>query len=250
MGAEAEKMASMTGLEIGIDHKSYPSLAGAPERRIFDGFRLAVDPGGFVCLLGPSGIGKTTLLNMVSGLDKDYSGRIVFSGVPEPRMAYVFQTPRLLPWRTVLENILLPLPSTEAARETGLELLANMGILDTRDAYPERLSLGMQRRVALARAFAIEPAVLLMDEPFTSLDEGTADRLRELLMAMLAQRPTTVLFVTHDSRDAIRMADRILVLSGSPAQAVKDIRVGLSLVERLDKVAIEAFHGRFLAQSQ
>jgi ABC-type nitrate/sulfonate/bicarbonate transport system ATPase subunit len=243
-------MATMTGLEIGIAHKCYPPLGSAPMRRIFEGFHLAVDPGAFVCLLGPSGIGKTTLLNMISGLDTDYSGRIEFRGAPQPRMGFAFQTPRLLPWRTVLENILLPLPSTEASRKTALDLLAGMGMSDTQDVYPERLSLGMQRRVALARAFAIDPDILLMDEPFVSLDESTADRLRDLLIGMLAQRPATVLFVTHDSRDAIRMANRIIVLAGAPVQAVKDIRVGLSHGERQDKGAIEAFRGRFLAQSQ
>jgi NitT/TauT family transport system ATP-binding protein len=243
-------MATLTGLDIEIAHKSYPPLGGAPARRIFEGFHLSIDPGEFVCLLGPSGIGKTTLLNMISGLDTDHSGRIEFRGVPKPRMAYVFQSPRLLPWRTVLENILLPLPPTEVARRMALDLLASMGMSDTQNIYPERLSLGMQRRVSLARAFVIDPDILLMDEPFTSLDEATADRLRDLLVGMLARRSSTVLFVTHDSRDAIRMASRIIVLSGSPVRAVKDLRVELSHGERLDKGAIEAFRGRFLAQAQ
>lgn len=243
-------MATMTGLDIEIFDKSYPASGSAPMRRLFREFRLVVDPGTFVCLLGPSGIGKTTLLNTISGLDLDYAGRIAFHGVQEPRIGYVFQTPRLLPWRTVLENILLPLPRTEDARRTAIDLLAGMGMSDTLDVYPERLSLGMQRRVALARAFAIDPDILLMDEPFVSLDEATADRLRELLSGMLAQRPATVLFVTHDSRDAIRMANRIIVLSDSPVQIVKDIRVGLSHGERRDKEAVEAFRGRYLAQAQ
>jgi NitT/TauT family transport system ATP-binding protein len=242
-------MAAVTGLEIEIAHKSYPPLGGAPLRRIFEGFHLSVDPGAFVCLLGPSGIGKTTLLNMISGLDTDYSGRIAFDGTAKPRIAYVFQTPRLLPWRTVLENILLPLPSTDAARRTTLDLLASMGMLDSQDVYPERLSLGMQRRVALARAFAIDPDILLMDEPFTSLDEPTADRLRDLLVRMLAQRSASVLFVTHDSRDAIRMASRIVVLAGSPVQTIRDIPVKLSQGERQDKGVIEAFRDRFLTYS-
>ena len=239
----------MTGLDIEIFDKNYPASGSAPMRRLFREFRLVVDPGTFVCLLGPSGIGKTTLLNTISGLDPDYAGRIAFHGVQEPRIGYVFQTPRLLPWRTVLENILLPLPRTEDARRTAIDLLAGMGMSDTLDVYPERLSLGMQRRVALARAFAIDPDILLMDEPFVSLDEATADRLRELLSGMLAQRPATVLFVTHDSRDAIRMANRIIVLSDSPVQIVKDIRVGLSHGERRDKEAVEAFRGRYLAQA-
>lgn len=240
----------MTGLEIEALHKIYPSLGGTPLRRILENFHLAIDPGTFVCLLGPSGIGKTTLLNMISRLDSDYSGQIAFQGRPNPRIGYVFQTPRLLPWRTVLQNILLPLPLTEDSRQTALSLLADMGMSDTRDVYPGRLSLGMQRRVALARAFAIDPDILLMDEPFVSLDEATADRLRDLLMRMLELRPATVLFVTHDSRDAVRLADRIIVLSGSPAQIVKDIHVGLSDDERRDESAIEAFRGRYLAQSQ
>jgi ABC-type nitrate/sulfonate/bicarbonate transport system ATPase subunit len=243
-------MATLTGLEIEIFRKSYPPLGSVPMRRIFEDFHLTVAPGAFVCLLGPSGIGKTTLLNMISGLDTDYSGRIAFQGAPAPRVGYVFQTPRLLPWRTVHENILLPLASTEAARKTALDLLARMGMSDTVNVYPERLSLGMQRRVALARAFAIGPDILLMDEPFVSLDEATADRLRDLLIEMLEQRPATVLFVTHDSRDAIRMANRIIDLSGAPAQIVKDIRVGLSQGERRDTGAIEAFRGRYLAQSE
>jgi ABC-type nitrate/sulfonate/bicarbonate transport system ATPase subunit len=103
--------------------------------------------------------------------------------------------------------------------------------------------------VALARSFAIDPDVLLMDEPFVSLDETTADRLRNLLIGILAQRPATVLFVTHDSRDAIRMANRIIVLSGSPVQVVKDVRVALSDGERQDQRIIESFRGRYLAQS-
>lgn len=240
-------MATMTGLKIETIHKFYPPLGSAPMRLIFKKFHLTVEPGEFVCLLGPSGIGKTTLLNMISGLDSDYSGEIVFCGSTRPRIGYVFQNPRLLPWRTVLENILLPLPSTASARETALGLLASMGMSDTLDVYPERLSLGMQRRVALARAFAIDPDILLMDEPFVSLDEATSDRLRDLLTRILAQRPATVLFVTHDSRDAIRMANRIIVLSGSPVHAVKDIRVELNFHERQNPGAIETFRRTYLA---
>jgi ABC-type nitrate/sulfonate/bicarbonate transport system ATPase subunit len=242
-------MAAMTGLEIDIIRKHYPSVGGGPARLVFEEFHLAVEPRTFVCLLGPSGVGKTTLLNMVAGLDRDYVGRITFGGKPESRIGYVFQSPRLLPWRTVLENIVLPQPAGDAARRSALALLAEMGMSDTRDVYPERLSLGMQRRVALARAFAVDPNLLLMDEPFVSLDEATADRLRDLLIGMLALRPATVLFVTHDSRDAVRLADRIVVLSGPPVRIAKDIGVFLSRQERKDAKVIEAFRGHHIALS-
>jgi len=241
-------MAAMTGLKIDIVRKGYPAADGAPARRIFEEFHLSVEAGTFVCLLGPSGIGKTTLLNIVAGLDRDYSGEVAFSSAEQPRIAYVFQTPRLLPWRTVLQNITIPLQPGDRARKTALALLDEMGISDTLNVYPDRLSLGMQRRVALARAFAIHPDLLLMDEPLVSLDEATADRLREQLTDMLEHRPATVLFVTHDSLDAVRLADRIIVLSGSPARIVEDIPVSLSRRERRDRVAVEAFRRRLLAQ--
>jgi NitT/TauT family transport system ATP-binding protein len=240
-------MAAMTGLEIDILHKRYPAADGSPARRIFEEFHLDVETGTFVCLLGPSGVGKTTLLNIVAGLDPDYSGRVVFSRRSRPCVAYVFQTPRLLPWRTVLENVMLPLPPGDRARKSALSLLDEMGLSDALNVYPDRLSLGMQRRVALARAFAIRPDTLLMDEPLVSLDEATADRLRDHLTGMLELRPATVLFVTHDSLDAVRLADRVIVLSGSPAQIVKDIRVGLSRRERRDKAVVEAFRRDYLA---
>jgi NitT/TauT family transport system ATP-binding protein len=240
-------MAAMTGLKIDILRKRYPAADGSPARRIFEEFHLDVETGTFVCLLGPSGVGKTTLLNIVAGLDPDYSGQVVFSRRSRPCLAYVFQTPRLLPWRTVLENVMLPLPPGDKARNSALSLLDEMGLSDALNVYPDRLSLGMQRRVALARAFAIRPDILLMDEPLVSLDEATADRLRDHLAAMLEIRPATVLFVTHDSLDAVRLADRIIVLSGSPAEIVKDIRVGLSRGERRDKAVVEAFRRDNLA---
>jgi NitT/TauT family transport system ATP-binding protein len=240
-------MAAMTGLKIDILRKRYPAADGSPARRIFEELHLDVEAGTFVCLLGPSGVGKTTLLNIVAGLDPDYSGQVVFSRRSRARVAYVFQTPRLLPWRTVLENVMLPLPPGDPARKSALSLLDGMGLSDALNVYPDRLSLGMQRRVALARAFAIRPDILLMDEPLVSLDEATADRLRDQLTGMLELRPATVLFVTHDSLDAVRLADRIIVLSGSPAEIVKDIQVGLSRSERRDKAIIQAFRRDYLA---
>lgn len=242
----------MTGIAVEIARKRFPPVGGAPPLTVYDGFRLDVEPGSFVCLLGPSGIGKTTLLNIIAGLDRDFEGTVRFAGTPGPRVAYAFQTPRLLPWRTVLQNILLVMPdgATAAGEAAARRLLVEMGLGEAAGVYPERLSLGMQRRVALARAFAIEPDLLLMDEPFVSLDEATAERLRELLLGLLARRPATVLFVTHDSREAVRLADRLVVLDGPPAAIRSDFAVSLSAAERHDPAAIDGVREALRADVQ
>lgn len=231
-------MAAMSAIHIDIAEKRYPAVAGAPARDVFRDFRLEVAANEFLVLLGASGLGKTTLLNIVAGLDTAYSGKVSF-GAGTPCIAYAFQSPRLLPWRTVLENVALPLPSGEEARGRAMAMLGEVGLADLASAYPERLSLGQQRRVALARAFVIEPDVLLMDEPFVSLDEAGAARLRELLRRLLAKRPATVLFVTHDSREAVELASRVVVLEGEPARVVRDAPVGLSREERAAPARID-----------
>ena len=237
----------MIGLEVSIVAKRFPAAGGAPPRLVYRDFRLSVAPGAFVAILGPSGCGKTTLLNLIAGLDRGYEGEISLDGRPEPRSGYAFETPRLLPWRTVLENVLLPLPAGRQARERARALLAEMGLDAARDAYPSRLSLGMQRRAALARAFAVEPDLLLLDEPFVSLDEATAERLRDLLGALLARHPATVLFVTHDSREAVRLADRIVALAGAPARLVRDVDVRLTADERRSPDAVDGFRARLVS---
>lgn len=217
----------MTSVRIDVAEKVFPATGGAPERALYADFRLEIADRSFVALLGPSGLGKTTLLNMVAGVDHDFRGRVAF-GADAPRIGYAFQSPRLLPWRTVLQNVLLPLPEGAAHEARAREVLDEMGLGDALHVFPERLSLGMQRRVALARAFALEPDLLLMDEPFVSLDEGNAERLRDLLSELISRRPTTVLFVTHDSREAVRLADRVVVLAGPPVRIERDVAVDLS----------------------
>lgn len=237
----------MTGIAIDIGEKRFPAAAGAPSRLIYRDFRLEVAPFAFVVLLAPSGLGKTTLLNMVAGLDRDFSGTIRFRPAagtatrPEgPRLAYAFQSPRLLPWRSVVDNVALPLGRDPAAMEKALAMLRQVGLEEQAHAFPERLSLGQQRRAALARAFVIDPDVLLMDEPFVSLDEAGAARLRDLLRRLLVQRPATVMFVTHDSREAVELGSRIVRLDGVPAQIVADVAVELSPQERRSPDAVEA----------
>ncbi len=151
----------------------------------------------------------------------------------------MFQEPRLLPWLTVEDNLRLVLPDRP---ETEVEIdawLAGMELADVRTVFPSRLSLGMARRVALARAFIIRPTVLLMDEPFVSLDEPTAERLRRLLLETLRAHPATVVFVTHSLREAIMLADRIALLTPAPTHVLEVLDVPLAPAERFDEAAIE-----------
>jgi ABC-type nitrate/sulfonate/bicarbonate transport system ATPase subunit len=227
-------------LVVEIRGKSFAAADGAPRLVLRDvAFRIA--PGEFVALVGPSGCGKTTLLNLIAGLDADFTGSVRLGDAPtaEARLGYVFQQPRLLPWRTVFENIALVLrePAAPGAIE---RLLDEVGLAGARDAYPARLSLGMARRAAIARALAIAPELLLMDEPFASLDEVTADRLRALVVELWRARPTTVLFVTHDAREAVLLADRILFLSEPPGRLLADLPVKLAREARADRAAVEA----------
>ena len=202
------------------------------------GIDLEIEEGEFFVLLGPSGCGKTTTLGILLGLDPNYAGSID-PAFGQLRIGAVFQEPRLLPWRTVEDNIRLALPDAMAGRDLS-ELFVQVGLADFRNAYPAELSLGMARRAALARAFAIEPELLVLDEPFVSLDEATANRLRDRLAGLLAERPATVLMVTHNIREAVRLADHLLILSDRPAHLVEAVDIDLLPAARSGEPA-EAF---------
>ena len=213
-----------------IREKRYQRSRGASPHVALANLSLRIEPGEIVALVGPSGCGKTTFLNIVAGLDSEFDGevRLALRADGDPaRVGYVFQEPRLLPWRTVYENIALVLPPHRADPLIA-ELLKAVGLADARDLYPPQLSVGMSRRVAIARAFAIEPDLLLMDEPFVSLDHDTVEQLRELLLKLWHTRPTTVLFVTHDLREALVLADRLVLLSAAPGQVVGELPVDLA----------------------
>lgn len=233
---------------IRIAEKTWPAVGRREALAVLRDVALDVEAGSFVVLTGPSGCGKSTLLNIVAGLDRDYAGSIAFNPA-EPRLAFVFQTPRLLPWRTVEENIALAIAEGDPAIARVPEMLEAVGLTEARHAYPERISLGMQRRAALARAFVLEPDLLLMDEPFVSLDEDTARALRELLMQLWNRRPTTVLFVTHDRTEAVTLATRILRMSGGNATIDRDEPVRLSRGERADRAAVEAEQTRIFGRT-
>ncbi len=235
----------MSTLEITVREKRFPAVGEAPALTVFRDLRLAGRRGELICLFGPSGCGKTTLLNIVAGIDRAFEGvvRLPGSGAATgARIGYVFQTPRLLPWRTVEQNVRLVAPEGAAAARIE-HLLAETGLAEFRHVYPPRLSVGMRRRAALARAFAAEPDMLLRDEPFVSLDGPTARRLRRLLLDIWARAPTTVLFVTHDLTEAIELADRIIFLSDLPARVVADVPVNIPRDER-DTGAVARFRER------
>ncbi len=244
-------MASVGELHIDVRAKRFPAVGQASPVTAIRDLRFSVRPGEFVCLLGPSGCGKTTLLNIVAGLDRDYEGTIDLpSTAARPVLGYVFQTPRLLPWRTVEENVALVLNPSRARSGIVDELLRATGLADFRHAYPERLSVGMTRRVALARAFAVTPDLLLMDEPFVSLDEPTAERLRALLLDIWQARPTTILFVTHDTREAARLADRVIVLTPSPASVRSVVSIDTPRDERAQSKVLDRIRQQILQPTQ
>lgn len=234
----------MSAIQIDIRDKTY--IASGHEHRAIENLNLLVNSNEFVCLVGPSGCGKTTLLNIVAGLDEHYQGRInIGLGDQPPHIGYIFQNPRLLPWYTVRQNIELVFEGSPPADLIDA-LLLDMQLQEVQHTYPEHLSLGMQRRVAIIRAFAINPDILLMDEPFVSLDAPTARQVRNQLYSLWRQRPHTVLFVTHDLREAIALADRLIFLSSAPMKIINDIVVGLSRSERDDAAKIERFREHLL----
>ncbi len=238
----------MTRIHVHITDKTFPAVDKAGPHRTIAHLDFTLESGEFVCLVGPSGCGKTTLLNIIAGLDLDYEGDITLAEQHvQPKIGYVFQNPRLLPWRTVRENIELA-TTGESPSQVIDALLEAMQLSRSQHVYPERLSLGMSRRAAIIRAFAIDPELLLMDEPFVSLDTPTARQVRELLVKLWQQRPHTVLFVTHDLREAIALADRLIFLSAAPMTVVSEIRVPIPRDERSDENTVETFR-RHLIQN-
>ena len=236
----------MTDVRININNKTFPAAGNAEPHMAISQLYFSLNANEFVCLVGPSGCGKTTLLNIIAGLDNDYDGEIVLNHRhATPTIGYVFQNPRLLPWRTVRENIELALPDYFSPQSID-SLLNAMNLLKVQHVYPERLSLGMSRRVAIVRAFAIDPNILLMDEPFVSLDSPTARQVRDLLINLWIQRPHSILFVTHDLREAISLADKLIFLSTAPMEIVTEISVSIPRDQRNDESRIEFFRQQLL----
>jgi NitT/TauT family transport system ATP-binding protein len=193
-----------------------PPTKHQPTVRALDGLDFELAGQTFVSMVGPSGCGKSTFLNIVSGIETPTSGSLTVTaddGSPA-RLGYVFQDPRLLPWRTVIDNLLyVHRDKSEEAKERVAKYLEMVGLAGFSQMYPAHLSGGMQQRVGIARAFSVEPDLLLMDEPFSHLDAITARTLREELQAIWQQTKKTVLFVTHDVLEAVQLSDRIIIVA-------------------------------------
>ncbi|MFA6236847.1 MAG: ABC transporter ATP-binding protein [Bacteriovorax sp.] len=194
---------------------------------IFTDLNLEINNGEFVCIIGPSGCGKSTLLHLLAGFIKNKSGNICTTH----RKSVVFQKHNLFPWKTVLQNIMLGL-TTKGSSQTMAKTRARtyldfVGLSEHEDKYPYQLSIGMQQRVGIARAFAEDPELLLMDEPFGSLDAQTRYKMQQLLFDIWQKESKTIIFITHDIDEAILLADRIIVLSNSPARVKAEIQLTL-----------------------
>jgi NitT/TauT family transport system ATP-binding protein len=208
--------------------KFFPREDGSP-MLVLDRVSFDTQEYGITCLLGPSGCGKSTLLNAIAGLERldDGAAEVVADGVQgkkRPELGYVFQDPRLLNWKRVEDNLIFALKGMGVERSEWRERVSRyldlVGLAEFRRQYPLYLSGGMRQRVGLARALAVEPEVLLMDEPFSKLDQLTARRLREDTLAICARLKQTALMVTHDVEEAAYMGDRVVILSARPARVV------------------------------
>ena len=228
---------------------AFPTRTGPP-LPVLDGVDLTVPGGGIVALIGPNGCGKSTLLRVIAGLLTPTRGEALLDGVPiagpDPRIGLVFQEPRLLPWRSAADNITYPLELADwspARRAERLAALTELVGLDPAIAgqRPAELSGGTRQRVALARALALEPEVLLLDEPFSALDALTRERFDLELLRLWDRSATTIVMVTHSIPEAIMIADRVVVLSARPGRVVADITVDLArprTIDDLDDAAV------------
>lgn len=225
------------------------------DRWVFQDLSIAVARGEFVAIVGGSGVGKSTILRIVAGLIAPQEGSVTIDAVREAgrrRRAMVFQDGRLMPWRSVARNVALGLEGLEVdrseARRRIEEVLSLTGLSDFAGRWPHQLSGGQVQRVGIARALAVEPDILLMDEPFSAVDAITRRRLQAELVRIWQTSGTAIMFVTHDIDEAAFLADRVLVLGGSPARIVSETEVPVAREERRESAALARYAEGVAAQ--
>lgn len=208
---------------------------------VLDEMSLSVEKGALAALVGPSGCGKTTALNVLAGQVKPTAGQVRLAGEPVegvlPSVGYISQADTLLPWRTVLDNVALAMElrgvNKKERRERARALMAQMGLGGFEQSFPRELSGGMKKRAAIARVLAIDPAVLMMDEPFAPLDALTRQKLQDDILRLWEETGCTILYVTHDLTEAITLADRVILMSARPGRVAKDYPIDLPRPRRV-----------------
>jgi NitT/TauT family transport system ATP-binding protein len=218
---------------------------------VLDYLSLAVAKGELVALIGPSGCGKSTVLNMLANLVEPTEGQIRLNE-EKGRISYIFQGPRLMPWRNVRRNVEFSLEQTRLSaterRRAAAEAIARVNLQGHEHKYPHQLSGGMQQRVALARGLAVEPTVLLLDEPFGALDALTRSYMQEELLGIVRGSGTTALLVTHDIDEALLLADRVLVMSSRPGKIKHELRVPFGAERSIDALLQSPEYGRIRSE--
>ncbi len=239
----------MTQAALRVEHIGHVYNDHHGQIDALDDITFEIRPGEFVCLVGPSGSGKSTLLRILAGLIPPQQGRVWLDGqlvtVPARSTGIVFQKANLMPWRTVLENVTLPLelekPSGAEIKREAQELIDLVGLTGFEAAYPSGLSGGMEQRVAIARALIHHPSILLLDEPFGSLDALTRERMALELTRIWSTQKTTVVMVTHSIQEAVFLSDRVLVLTDRPGRIAADIAIQLPRPRDLSLLQEENF---------
>ncbi len=221
-------------IKVQVDRKTFIGANGGTVTALKD-TRFNLVQNSFTVLFGPSGCGKSTLLRILAGLDEDFEGQLFWHH--PPKVGFVFQEPRLLPWRSVRDNVMLSADPTFSEDDFD-RLMQVIGLDDLIDNFPSELSLGLARRVSIARAFASKPNLLLLDEPFVSLDGPTASRLRELVRILWQDNPITAVMVTHDMREAVELGQEVLVFTARPGKVRE--RLIISDEDRVSEASIEA----------
>jgi len=221
----------MTNLQINNIYKKFPSAS----KNTLEDINLEINDGEFLCVTGPSGCGKTTLLNLIAGLDTPTAGQILLDGKmvsePGPDRIVMFQESALFPWLTVIGNVKFGLKlagkSNEEQENIAMHYLKMVQLAHFKDYRIHELSGGMKQRVALARALALDSKIMLMDEPFASLDKQTRNMLRDEIQSIFMQTKKTIFFITHSIEEALFFADRIIMLSANPGRIAKEFHIDL-----------------------